>query len=118
MPSNSKDTRSPKIIGQELSEQFSDAVGINDKNVLQQLTSALSIYVDEQRKARSPLNPPALKKLIDTLRESRGLPLKIAQVVTFLDPKAPPELREVLEVIQNHRRGMPLAEVVNTFRRE
>jgi len=108
-----------KSSSQELIQKLSYSVSLADGNLLRQLASAVSLYLEEYKDSKDNLiTCEKLNELVEKLGEARGLPLKIAQVLAFLDPKAPLELHEVLEVIQSHRRGMPYDQVAKIFMQE
>lgn len=104
---------------QELIQKLSYSVSLADGDLLRQLASSVSLYLAEYKSSHDPaINSESLCQLVEKLGEARGLPLKIAQVLAFLDPRAPAELHQVLEVIQSQRRGMPFEQVAKIFQQE
>lgn len=105
----------------ELVDSISESTRLKDSELLGRLRSALSVYLDkslDRAELAGHVQGMALKSLVDSLGDARGIPMKVAQIAAFLDPRTPFELREVLEEIQTCGRSMPFASVVRVFEEE
>jgi predicted unusual protein kinase regulating ubiquinone biosynthesis (AarF/ABC1/UbiB family) len=93
----------------QLTQLLAVSTKVTDKEILNQMREAFSIYAHENLGTTDlarKLRGMALKRLVRTLGETRGLPMKVAQIATFLDPRIPREVREAFESLQSQARAM------------
>jgi len=99
---------------QTLMHTFASSTRVTDAELLAKLRVSLTSYFDESLTKTTLMNRVqslALKRLIESLGEARGIPMKVAQIAAFLDARVPQGLRDVLEEMQAHGRDMNLQTV-------
>jgi predicted unusual protein kinase regulating ubiquinone biosynthesis (AarF/ABC1/UbiB family)/DNA-binding XRE family transcriptional regulator len=107
-----------EILADELVDTFSNSTHITDARLLGRLKHSLSQYVrndSETPDLRRHIRGLAMKQLIRTLADSRGLAMKVAQISAFLDPNIPDDLRETIGSLQYQNRSMPYQRVCEIF---
>lgn len=60
----------------------------------------------------------SIYKITASLGELKGVPMKIGQLLSYVDSSLPDDTRAVLSALQTHSRPMPLARVLDVIRRE
>jgi transcriptional regulator with XRE-family HTH domain/tRNA A-37 threonylcarbamoyl transferase component Bud32 len=110
-----------QAIADDLVTTITQSMRITDSDLLSRLNHALCNYMNDTFSSSSMkyrLQGLALKQLIKKLSEARGLPMKVAQIAAFLDPKIPLELREIFASLQNQGRAMSIQAVHKVLREE
>ncbi|MFO0615314.1 MAG: AarF/ABC1/UbiB kinase family protein [Polyangiaceae bacterium] len=67
---------------------------------------------------RDDFDPEAVRAVVGQLGELKGVAMKAGQILSYIDPSLPPELRAALAVLQNAAPKSPWAEVERTLRTE
>jgi predicted unusual protein kinase regulating ubiquinone biosynthesis (AarF/ABC1/UbiB family) len=57
------------------------------------------------------VDPEALAKLVASIGTLKGIPMKVGQIMSYIDVALPDELREALSVLQTHAPAMPASKV-------
>ncbi len=60
----------------------------------------------------------ALESLVRSLGELKGIPMKLGQILGYVDDTLPPEMRRLLAMLQTHSPAVPFSEIEATVREE
>jgi predicted unusual protein kinase regulating ubiquinone biosynthesis (AarF/ABC1/UbiB family) len=82
------------------------------------LGSAWGRMTGRSRDGWDALDPAAIARLVRTLGELKGLPMKLGQILSFADETLPPEARRLLAQLQTQSAQLPLKEVQRVVRDE
>jgi predicted unusual protein kinase regulating ubiquinone biosynthesis (AarF/ABC1/UbiB family) len=117
---NPESFHAPEAV-EHLMHAFRKTARITDGDILSSLHGAIHGFVSEfkgKTQFARRLEIMALRPLIKALGEARGLPMKVAQAASLLDPRIPIEIREVFEFLQCSGRALPRRTVEKIFLEE
>ena len=65
-----------------------------------------------------PISPESLSKITASLGELKGIPMKMGQLLSYVDSSLPDDTRAALSALQTSSRPMPVAQVAKILRDE
>lgn len=75
------------------------------------LGSAWGRWTGRRQEGWDALDPAAIARLVRTMGELKGLPMKLGQILSFADETLPPEARRLLAQLQTHSAQLPFDQV-------
>lgn len=104
-----------------LTKAFAEATRLEDFEIVEKLRHSMTHYLNQslsKSELMSRVQTLALKNLVDGLSEAHGLPMKLAQMAAFLDPRMPQVVRTALDEAHLLGQAIPAATVEQILRED